>query len=966
MDPRIRTAIDALPASLRDIAHATCTSWSREVPMEWIAALPDEVARSLAGVVACSGFVADSLIRRPDLVVELAVDIKQPRRLDQLGDELRQATRQCADEAELVQRLRHLRRREWVRLAWRDLAGWADLAEVMTTLSAFADAAIDGALGQLHLWQSATTDLPRGTVGNRPLKMVVLGLGKLGGNELNFSSDIDLLFAFPTAGATSGPTVLGDQEFFLRLAQKLTNVLAKPTADGFVFRVDMRLRPFGESGPLVLDFDSLEEYYAVHGRDWERYALAKARAVAGDLAAGDSLLARLRPFVFRKYVDFSVIAAMREMKAQIVAQVRKRGLRENVKLGQGGIREIEFIGQLHQLLRGGKEPALRKQQILAILEYLGEQGDLSQATVTDLIEAYHFLRDTEHRLQMLDDQQTQDLPNNPADRDRIAHAMGYSDWAAFATKMATTRDLVHRHFNDCLRNGADPAAGAGRLSDVWLQPGADESSKQILVEAGFDNPAETLGLLGGLRSSRHYQDASDTARRRVAALMPSLLHACGRQPSGNAVLGALLRLVDAIVNRSAYLALLTENPTALTQLVQLVALGSWVNDQLVQYPMLLDELLDPRTLYAPPTADEIRTQVAQMIDPLDPEDLEVQMNALREIRRAGVFRVACADLISVADVDEVSGSLSAIADVLLATTLRLVWRQLTRRHGIPRDEQRPVNLVIVAYGKLGSREMGYGSDLDLVFLHDGFAPSATTDGADTVPNAVFFTRLAQRCIHVLTALTTAGRLYEVDLRLRPSGNSGPLTTSLAAFEKYQSESAWTWEHQALVRARPVVAIGDLATRFSDTRASILAKPRDPSVLWRDITAMRERLRREKPPTRQNAIKQGAGGLVDLEFIAQFEVLAQASHCPALCEASGTLDIFAQAGAAGLLTAREVSLLHSHYRTLLAADRRNALGLSDLTTPPADTATELALLWERLRPTGGDPAPIAPPPVGALP
>lgn len=940
--------LSALPSELQDDARQRLDALRRQPALAerighggWWAAAPM--------VLAVSRFAAELCETQPQLLGELI----DSGRLETAEDEaaftalLAAALEGCDDEADLRRRLRRLRQREMLRIAWRDLAGWADLDQTLTALTALADGCLDGALRQLHAWQAQQLGEPCDADG-RPVRLVVLGMGKLGGGELNFSSDIDLMFAFEHAGTCSGPRGLSNEEFFLRLARRLIGALDDLEAGGRVFRVDMRLRPFGSSGPLVASFDAMEDYYQSHGRDWERYALIKARPVAGDVDAGERLLERLRPFVFRRYLDFGAIDALRNMKALIVEQVRREGLDDHVKLGAGGIREVEFIGQVHQLIRGGREPDLRCRGLRPLLRLLGERGHLPQAAVDELLAGYAFLRRFENHLQMLKDRQTHQVPTDPLDQARMALAMGHADWAACRHDLAEWRARVHGHFSDLL-GAPDTAAPDHPLwPDRLEQAGAADELRAL----GMDDPEQALSHLRALRDGRACRVASATARQRLSALLPGLLRAAATTERPTLTLGRLCTLLDAVATRSVYLAMLLEHPPAQDHLARLMAVSAWVADWITRHPVVLDELLDARTLYRPLDTVQIERELDRALAGVDADDLETAMNVLRDHRYAAALHVAAAEIGNLLQPDQAPKALTALAEALLRRALTLARTPLERRHGLPRradDGAKEAPLLVLGYGRLGSGELNYESDLDLVFLHDG--SGGESDGAASLANETWFARVVQRLTHVLTTLTPAGRLYEIDVRLRPSGNAGPLVTSLSGFETYQREEAWTWEHQALVRARPVAGDDGLAQRFEAVRRQVLCQPRDAARLRRDVADMRRRIRDGKGlPAQGFELKLSPGGRVDVEFIAQYLVLAHAHAEPVLTEPRGTADILSLAGELGLLATDTAAALGEAFVALCALERRQTLDGAGTVVAPQRVAPQQAAIgaaWRSL-------------------
>jgi glutamate-ammonia-ligase adenylyltransferase len=892
--------------------------------------------REILRVWAASPFVVKTCIQDPDLLPELieSGDLARAYTPAKIAERVDKTVDGCDSEEGLKRALRILRQREWLRIAWRDLIGEADLDETMSELSWLAEASVDRALAYCYEHACDAFGVPRDAEG-RPQRMVVLGMGKLGGCELNFSSDIDLMFAYPEDGLTCGKRALDNHEFFARLGQRLIKVLSERSADGFVFRVDMRLRPFGDAGPMAMSFDAMENYYQIHGRDWERYAMIKARVIAGDRAAGDELLHRLRPFVYRRYLDYGAFGALREMKALIDEEVKRRALTNNIKLGAGGIREIEFIAQAFQLVRGGRDPELQRRELLAVLPWLTRRGQLSEFEVERLIAAYVFLRRTENRLQMMNDQQIHALPEDEVRRTRLAFAMDYSGWDCFKQDLDRHRRYVHDQFE---RTFAKPQidyqeperAVDPRLLSLWQGRFEDKQAIALLEQAGYDDSAQVLAALKALRTGHAYHAQSATARERLDRLMPLLIAAAGTVGNAGRALTRCLPLIEAIARRSVYLALLAEHPIALAQLVNLSAASPWIADYLSRHPILLDELLDPRDLYAPPDRAGLLVQLREEFRHIDPLDMEIQMERLRIFKHTNTLRVAAADVMGALPLMRVSDQLTWIAEAILNHLLDITWQQMVARYGKPRcmldGQARDAGFAIIAYGKLGGIELGYSSDLDLVFLHDSAGENQLTDGKKRVDNSTFFVRVGQRIVHALTAITPTGQLYEVDTRLRPSGAAGILVSSTQAFDQYQRERAWTWEHQALVRARPIAGHERIVEQFQRIRADVLARPREIDALRREVREMRERMWREQAcrDAHQFNLKKDPGGIADIEFMVQYKVLAHAHEHRALCEFTDNIRILDGLAHYRLLAIEDVRFLQDAYRCF--RDRVHALSL----------------------------------------
>ena len=896
------------------------------------------VEASQGHVLRCSEFVAESLRRDPQLLDDLRhansllslrpASIPWPERVNSA-----QAL-QLNDEAQFMAWLRGWRRREMVRIAWRDLSLWAPLEQTLEDLSAFADDAVATALS--YAWRAAIERFgtPQGPNGPAP-PLVVVAMGKLGARELNYSSDIDLIFLFPDYGETDHDTPLSNDEFYTRLGQSLIRLLAAPTIDGQVFRVDMRLRPFGDAGPLACGFSALEDYLAQHGRDWERYAWVKARAITTTDRYAELFASVVRPFVFRRYLDFGVFESLREMKQQIAKQVARRDLLDDVKLGPGGIREVEFIVQAFQLLRGGRDRRLQSPRLLEVLPMLTGGRLLTEHTVQQLLASYRYLRTIENRLQMIADQQTHQLPIDDANRRRLTEAMRADSWEALCAELAQHRGLVQTQFQ-ALVFGPEPGPTveisplAAALASLWDVDAPADSLRVALQLIFADDAAEAARLLHEFRHAPSSRRLDEHGRRRLQALMPSLLTELRPEREGLPVLRRILRILEAIGARSSYFALLIDNADARRRFVEICRGGEFLAAQIARHPLLLDELIDERTFSTPPERAALQEDLGQRVSRIDAGDPERLIEALCEFKNAAVFRVALADLSGALALMHVSDLLTDIAELLVEEALQAAWAQLRAQFGEPHcgedAARRLVRICAIGYGKLGGRELGYSSDLDLVFLHDSEGAQQQTDAPQPTDNQVFFVRLAQRIVHLLSVHTAAGRLYEVDQRLRPSGKGGLLITQIDAFARYQREEAWTWEHQALLHARAVAGSAQLRSRFEDLRMAIVTQHVRRDLLRDQVSAMRLRMRRELSKSKRGEfdLKQDPGGIADIEFLSQYWTLAHAhSHSP-VAMYSDTIRQLESLASADLVPQATVDVLTRAYRAYRARGHQRSL------------------------------------------
>ncbi len=942
--------------------------------------LAEEFFRQLTRAFVASEFIAKTSARTPALLLEL-IESGALFRAQTDEDLAAFAVNINAgiNDADVDARLRRARNKAMIRVIWRDLNRLASMSEVTAELSRFADTSIQLAAEYHYRALEKIYGTPIGRESGKTQPFMVLGMGKLGAGELNISSDIDLIFTFPEGGETNHASrAISNQEFFVKLGQRLIKSLDTITADGFVFRVDMRLRPHGESGSLAMSFVGMEDYYQTQGREWERYAMIKARTVA--MAGGEqqeqarkTLRKMLQPFTYRQYIDFSAIESLREMKGLIARQVQRKGMNLDVKLGEGGIREVEFVVQVFQLIRGGRDALLRKRKVPVLLPILEQENYLPPGAGSALLEAYIFLRNTEHAIQGFQDKQTQALPIDPLGQQRLAWAMGFESWDGFFTVLSNYRQRVNAEFKAVIaapdeEESIDQKALTFCLS-LWEGSLHGEDAIHALEARDVEAAPGLVKNLADLRASRAVLSMQASGRTRLDVFIPRLLHGLFTQAGAGKLpltiaetFGRIVPFIEAVARRTAYLVLLVENPTALQQLIRLCAASPWIADQLTQFPALLDELLTPESLYAPPDKALLRDELRRDVLRLTWDDLEGHMEALRYFRLAHGLRVAASEVTGALPLMKVSDYLTFIAEVVLEHVLQLSWEYMVERHGRPRRADGSVDtvadFVIVGYGKLGGIELSHGSDLDLVFIHNSDA-SFSTDGERSIDNLTFYTRLGQRIIHVLNTYTPTGKLYEVDMRLRPSGNSGMLVSSLAAFEKYQANEAWTWEHQALVRARVVAGSAALGAQFEAVRQRILSRARDLEQLRKDVADMRRKMREQlgseaKAKSKNTALfnlKQDAGGIVDIEFMVQYAALAWASKSPDIIRYTDNIRILGSLEEAGLLDADSVAHLIAAYKAYRSTGHSLALQRQEAVLEGDNHFTEeraqVTAIWDRV-------------------
>lgn len=910
----IESVLQNLPEPLRSQLNSSIAEWlERSNTVTPVAEFSPELSSSLAKVWATSSFVAESCIRNPglfidlinsgDLLVEYAED-DYKKRLAKL--DVRSST-------DLMMQLRYFRRREMVRIAWRDLSGWADLMATLLELSWLAEACIQYALDFLYQEACQLRGTPVLSDGS-PQQLVVLGMGKLGAYELNFSSDIDLIFAFAEEGVLADRKQTTYGEFFSKLCRQLIKTLDEITVDGFVFRTDIRLRPYGDSGPVIMTFDGMENYYQTQAREWERYAMIKARQVAGDFKIGAQLMAMLKPFVYRRYLDYGAFEELRSLKAQITQELKRKDRLDNIKLGQGGIREIEFIGQAFQLIRGGNDKSLQARGILEILTLLGEKQLLAETDAGQLRLSYIFLRQVENHIQQYQDRQTHDLPKDRIAQQALAFSMGYADWDSFINALDKVRSQVHAIF--------DQVFSLSKIDNihidsqkVWACVMDDSELIQQLGELGIQNPQSALEQIKQFKSSSAIRRLTTKGAGVLDRLMPQLFEALKTVGNPDETLKRLLKLFESVAGRNVYLSLLAENSGALAQLIKLSSASLWICDYLARYPVLFDELLDTRTLYEPLKRDDLDRQLESLLDPIEIEDLESLMVALRQFKQLNVLRVAAADIMGAIPLMVVSDYLTYIAESAVAQVVNRAWLMLVAKHGWPPNtNQDHIGFAVLGLGKFGGIELGYGSDLDLVFLSDYQHANAMTNGDKPISCAQFYSRLGLKVRHILDTKLLSGVLYDVDMRLRPNGDSGLLVTDIRAYEEYLAKEAWTWELQALVRGRFIAGDPSLQLLYEAIRRRILSLPRDSEHLKSEVREMREKMRTvlAMNTREQFDLKHSRGGIADIEFIVQFGILDRAAAAIELTVYTDNVRLLEGLQHQGFISNTEMEILKAAY------------------------------------------------------
>jgi len=864
-----------------------------------------------------------------------------------------------SDESEdtVMRRLRLFRRAHSAAVAVLELTDRLPIESTSLRISLLADCLIKAAYRFSYEQHAQRFGQPLGH-SQRPSQLLIIAMGKLGGLELNFSSDIDLIFLYPEDGETSGTTRTTDNaRFFRRVGTQLIKLLDEVTQDGFVFRVDMRLRPYGDSGALVMSLAQAEEYYQEQGREWERFAMIRSRVLTGEPADQKILDDIIRPFSFRRYIDYGVIDSIRSMKEMIQREVRRKGLTDNIKLGAGGIREVEFIVQSMQLIQGGRDKRLREKSVLKVLPLLVEAKLLPAKTQANLSQAYRFLRRLEHCIQELAERQTQQLPVDPNERAAISHAMGFDNWSQLIDQLKIHQHKTNDHFNALFgeerrqaltQDDFYRALAEGHIDVEQLTAELIERSQRQLAQ---DVAAQFIQQVDGFVTESSVLNLSSRGSKRLKAFFPALLASCLATKSPDVTLSRLLKVLRAILKRTAYLELLSENPPILQHLVDLAGQSEWVVQRLSEFPVLFDELLYPNSLYEPLQTADLKSELQQILLRIDANDEEELLDALRAFKQINELRVAAALLAERLSISQVSQYLTQQAEVILQAAVEQCWRLLVLKHGAPEGlsgQAHDCGFAIIGYGKLGGVELGFGSDLDLVFLFDQSMELATT-GERSINNSRFYTRLAQKLIHFLSTRTNSGLLYEVDMRLRPSGSSGLLVSHIDAYRDYQMESAWTWEHQALIRARFVAGDKKLSPAFEQIRLRTLRKNRELPQLKKDVVEMRQKMRGqlEKVIMGKVDLKQATGGLVDIEFLAQYLVLAYQGDLPI---PHGTVKCLQFIERQQMLSNQDAMTLIKHYRDI--RNKLNAMALMEQgrhlpETEMAEKLSEVNAIWQRV-------------------
>ena len=850
-----------------------------------------EFCAKIAKIAVASSYAMKQLCRYPGLLTHLKSDTEFT--LEELKPIIN--IDEPVDLIRVKQTLRQYRHHKLVEIIYHDIALKKPLWQILRQLSDLADLLIRQALRACEKHLAYKHGQPLDNNGE-PMELNIIAMGKLGGQELNFSSDIDLICCYANDGELTGFGHLSYQEYFSRVVKLLAKCLGENTEDGFVYRVDLRLRPWGDSGPVALSHAGLEHYYQLHGREWEQYAMVKARVLTGSRTDIDYLHSIFKPFVYRKYHDYRVFEGLATLKDKIDRQAQSRGMSDNIKLGPGGIREIEFFVQAFQILKGGRNNQLQSAQIIHCLKVLEEQHIIDINTVKDLREAYFYLRTLENRVQMLADEQTHSFPSHELSRRRIAYAMEEENWDRIFDLQKQLRHRVNEHFTELFKKEKRTETHNDLIIDDGIANETNQSEQiERLQSIGIRAAEEAQRKLSSFFSAKAWNFMSARAKQRFGTLLPALLGEVAKSEQQLVLLERLLNLFSSIAGRSVYFELLHQNDLLLVKLADLFNKSEWIAEEVTRYPMLLEQLIQTGDLTQRFDRTVLARSLAQQLDNVI-DDTELELDVLRLFKREQTIVIATAELAEEINTAEVSQYLCELAEILLEAVYRLANKAIKQQFGQPQyklnGEVKNAEFSIIGYGKLGGHEMHYQSDLDVIFLHNSTGEDQHTDGEKSIDNSFYFARLAQKIISMTSVLTGSGKLYEIDSRLRPEGSSGLLVSSTQAYLNYQHEKAWTWEHQALVRARAVAGSNTLEIEFRQMRQQILQLPRDRKKLAAEIVEMREKMYTNNHPPEGDIrhLKHSRGCMIDIEFMVQYWVLLHANKIDSICSYSDNISL----------------------------------------------------------------------------
>lgn len=835
--------------------------------------------------------------------------------------------------------LRQVRNQLLLKMGYRDINHRDDIMIINRDLTMIADFFCEQALNIAYEITSRNNEVPVDESG-KAIQPYIIGMGKMGGYELNFSSDIDLIFGY--AG--------DDAHFFHKVARRFIHLLHNSTEDGFVYRVDLRLRPFGSSGPIALSTQAMANYYFQYGRDWERYALIKARVVAGNFEEGNAFLTEIEPFIYRKSIDYELVDALKNIKEMIQKEVILKENYYNIKLGDGGIREIEFIAQIFQLIHGGKQTDLQTTEIMKALDIIAVRY-LPPETVAALKNAYLFYRVIENRLQMVHDEQTHTLPTTHHDQQRLIKMLDIANWEHFEKLLMFHQGIVHEQFENIF--GAvtvqENENHFSSLLKLLRKPQEAIDFKKWCDQQNIPESEQKSYLLWAFQKETFLKLDENDQKEMTLVLLHAFHYLETKQQQTSHTLNLFLDILSSIAYEKRFIHWLYEYNNALMRILDLCCNTTWLSRYLARYPVLFEDLMESLEATKPINHKTLSKSLNTLLE--QPKTTEEQrLNLLRDFLHKNILKIAMADFSGKVPLMIVSDYLSELADALLNKILRLAWHELSLKHGQPTSDHhkngRP-DFIIVAYGKLGGLELGYQSDLDIIFLHDA-VEEQMTDGANPILNSDFFIKLAQKIIHYLTAQTSAGRLYEVDMRLRPSGASGLLVSSFERFKNYQANDAWIWEHQALIRARPVTGSQTLTNAFNQFRKEILTRQRSIPHLKQEIIKMRQKLDKQflaKQSDLSRKLKYGDGGMVDIEFLVQYLVLSHAHHEPLLVRFTDNIRQLAALEALGRLNSWEAMILRDTYRSIRKIQHYAKLSDQETLEKPQELVESMQLAKE---------------------
>ncbi len=956
-DIKIKT-IESLDKNLLKIIQTRVDSFQQSLEKAGLEInLNPDLHHDLSMVLLCSEFICTSFIKKPQIFHDLikSNDLFKSYSKHAYIARLEKNIMKNIDLDGAKAILLQIKLYESIRIAWRDLTGSAKLEETLEDLSNLADAILDTAMTLIYNETCKLYGTPVDLNGNFQ-RIIVLGMGKLGAKELNFSSDIDLIFVFPETGYTNGENMISNEEFFTKVCRKFLKFFSPGTQEINFYRIDTRLRPYGDGGPLVMSSSAFEEYYQAQGREWERYAMIKAMPVAGDIEAGFILLKALNSFIYRRYFDYGSFDSFREMKHRITLQVKSKKLKNNIKLGAGGIREIEFFGQLFQLIRGGVEPELQERKILNVLELLQTHNCIDGSTTKDLKKSYKFLRLVENRLQIYADLQTHDIPEKDDQKLILALSMGYDTWENFNNDLNGYMHQVHHHFKQLLisKEEKEPDRETHELKELWGNINDPQFTADPKIIGRFKEPEKILNILRSLEAHPNTKRLTPNGRKKLARLVPVLIKKIGEQKNPDTILSKLIDLIITIERRTCYLSLLIENSSALETLITLAQKSPWIISFLANHPALLDELMHPGSLYSPPDKQALEKEMKTRMAGIPPNDLEFLLEQLCIFRQINYLRVSAADVSGNYPLMKVSDHLTYIAQAVLTQVLEISWNIVTQKYGIPEGVSgkniEDCGFAIIAYGKVGGFEMGYKSDIDIVFLYN--ADQGVTQGKEKSLETIrFYSNMGQRIINALTMHTPAGTLYGADMRLRPGGNSGMIVSHIDAFDDYLKNQAWTWEHQALIRARPVAGDKEICSQFNKIRKEILTSKRDLKNLKKEVGDMRERMRNDRLKYKKDFfdLKQSKGGIVDIEFLVQYLILNNAHSSPDITMWTDNIRLLESLDTDGVITSSMSEELQKAYIVMRKAVHRLNLQEKNLQVPEtrfSEMTTSILGIYEK--------------------